>query len=309
MEFRALRYFVTIAEVGSFSSAARLLHVAQPALSRQIHNLERELGVPLFRRTARGLLLTDSGRQLLGDGRQILEAAEQATARIRQDAKGVREPVSVALTSSASMILTVPLLRTVERDLPSISLSIVESMVGSGSEWLNWIRDRHLDLAVMYDVEKQPELRSETVLVEELRLVGKFGQRRTGSPVPFAALAKYPLVLPSRIFPLRQMIDRAAQQAGVELQVVDESNSTLEVKRMIRRGKVYSILTPCAVWEERRHKELFAARIVEPSLSRRLNIISLAGSVRSPAVRTILDQLKLTMRQLVEAGSWDARLT
>jgi LysR family nitrogen assimilation transcriptional regulator len=306
MEFRALRYFVAIAEVGSFSSASRLLHVAQPALSRQIRNLERELGVSLFRRTARGLLLSESGMQLLGDGRQILEAVEQATARIRQDAAGAREQVSVAITPSVSMILTAPLVGNVERRVPSISLSVVESMAGNGSEWLSWIRDQHLDLAVMYDVEKLAELRSETILVEELRLVGKFARRRMGPQVPFEALTQYPLVLPSRIHPLRQIMDRAAQRAGIELQIVEESNSMLEVTSMIRRGKLYSILSPCAVGEERRHKELFAARIVKPSLPRRLNILSLPGSLRSPAVRAIMDEIKATTRQLVEAGSWDA---
>lgn len=308
MDLRALRYFVAIAEMGSFSSASRLLHVAQPALSRQIRNLERELGVALFQRTARGLLLSESGTQLFGDGRQILEAVEQATARVRQGAAGVKEHVAVAITPSVSMILTAPLLKNVDHHAPSVSLSTVESMVGNGSEWLNWVRERHLDLAVMYDIEKSSELRSETILVEELHLVGKMTTRRAARQVPFESLAKYPLVLPSRIHPLRQIVDRAAQRMGVELQIAEESNSLLEVRTMVRRGKVFSILSPCAIWEERQHKELFAVRIVKPSLPRRLNIISLPGSLRSPAVRSIVDEIKATTRHLVDAADWDGSL-
>jgi DNA-binding transcriptional LysR family regulator len=101
---------------------------------------------------------------------------------------------------------------------------------------------------------------------------------------------------------------RAVQRAGIELQIAEESNSMLEVKRMIQRGKLYSILSPCAVWVERQHKELFALRIVKPSLPRRLNIIGLPGSLRSPAARATIDEIKATIRELVEVGSWDASM-
>lgn len=307
MELRALRYFVAIAELGSFSSASRMLHVAQPALSRQIRNLERELGVPLFHRTARGLLLSEGGAQLLDDGRHILDSVEQATARVRQNGASKREHVSVAITPSASMILTVPLFENVEHSKPSISLNVVESTVGNGAEWLDWIRERHLDLAIMYDVAKPPELRSESILTEELCLVGKSG-RQIGAQVGFDTLGQYPLVLPTSIHPLRQIVDRAALRAGVSLRIVEESNSVPEVKWMVRQGKVFSILAPCAVWQERRHKQLFASRIVRPSLPRQLNIIGLPASLRSPSVRSIVQEIKATMHQLVNAGNWNAKL-
>jgi LysR family nitrogen assimilation transcriptional regulator len=308
MDLRALRYFVAIAEMGSFSSASRLLHVAQPALSRQIRNLERELGISLCERTARGLLLSESGTQLLGDGRQILDAVDQATARVRRGASEVKAHVALGITPSVSMVLTAPLLTNVQKRLPSISLSAVESMVGNGSEWLDWVRDKHLDFALMYDVERPSVLRSETLLIEELHLVGKPTRRPTGRQVAFESLGQYPLVLPSRIHPLRQIVDRAAQRTGTKLHIAEESNSILEVKTMVRRGKVYSILSPCAVWEERQHKELFASRIVKPSLPRRLNILSLPGALRSPAVRSVDSEIRATIRQLVDDAHWDASL-
>lgn len=308
MNLRSLRYFVAIAELGSFSAASRLLRVAQPALSRQIRNLETDLGVTLFRRTTRGLLLSESGSQLVADGRRILEMVEEATARIKASSSEPRERVSVAITSSASVILTAPLLKNVESRKPSISLSIVESMAGNGSEWLSWIQERQLDIAVMYDIERISELRSETIAFEELCLVGKHGRRKPSQSIPVKSLGRYPLVLPTRKHPLRRIVDKAASEAGIALQIVAECNSVLEVKWMAMSGDAYSILAPCAVWEERRRKQLFAAQIVKPTLQRKVNIICLPASFRSSAVRSTADEIKATIRELIESGTWDASL-
>lgn len=308
MNLRSLRYFVAIAELGSFSAASRLLNVAQPALSRQIRNLESGLGVSLFRRSTRGLLLSDSGVQLLADGRRILELVEETTSRVKVSAVEARERVSVAITPSVSMILSGPLLKNVERRRPSISLSIIESMAGNGSEWLSWIHERHLDIAVMYDIERMADLRSENIALEDLYFVGKSSGRQANDKITFRSLARYPLVLPTRRHPLRQIIDKAASEAGLELQVAAERNSVLDVKWMVVSGEAYSILTPCAVWEERRRKQIFAAQITKPTLRRKINIISLPASLRSSAVRSIAHEIEATIKQLIEGETWDANL-
>lgn len=84
MDFRHLRYFVAIAEEGSFTRAARRLFIAQPALSKQIHDLEEEIGVRLLVRSARGAALTVPGAELLEHARALLEAEEAARTRIRE---------------------------------------------------------------------------------------------------------------------------------------------------------------------------------------------------------------------------------
>ena len=83
MELRHLRYFVAVAEASSFVQAARRLRVAQPALSKQIHNLETELGVTLFDRLPRGVRLTPAGEAFLADARTTLDAAGRAVASAR----------------------------------------------------------------------------------------------------------------------------------------------------------------------------------------------------------------------------------
>jgi DNA-binding transcriptional LysR family regulator len=87
MELRHLRYFVAVAEERSFVQAARRLHVAQPALSKQIHNLETELGVTLFQRLPRGVRLTPAGEAFLANARLTLEAAGRAVSSAREAGK------------------------------------------------------------------------------------------------------------------------------------------------------------------------------------------------------------------------------
>ena len=84
MELRHLRYFVAVAEEGSFLRAARRMHVAQPALSKQIRDLEREVGVKLFERLPRGARMTRAGEQFLSNARPALESAARAVATARQ---------------------------------------------------------------------------------------------------------------------------------------------------------------------------------------------------------------------------------
>ena len=88
MELRRLRYFVAVAEEQSFNRAARRLHMAQPPLSVQIKNLEEELGVLLFERTSRGVLLTEAGELLLEEARRLLVQVDQTVSLVRRVGHG-----------------------------------------------------------------------------------------------------------------------------------------------------------------------------------------------------------------------------
>lgn len=308
MELRTLRYFVRIAEAQSISAASRQLGVAQPALTRHIRNLEKELGVLLFERTARGLFLSDAARQLLADGRQILADLEHAKSRAQSFAPVIEGSVTVGITPSVSMILTNPLLKNMQRQAPSISLRIVDSMAGNGIEWLEWIRDAHLDFVVMYANENQTGLKCEPLLSEDLHLVGRIMRDCEDREIPFGALPRFPLVLPSRLHPLRLIVDAAAESAGVSLDVVREVNSVLDIKSAIRWEGLCSILGPCAVWEERLHEDFSTLRIVNPSLPRRLDLIALPNERGRPPVNLTRRVIRSTVGQLVEARLWDATM-
>src|SRR5215218_1078509 len=88
MELRRLRYFVAVAEELSFNRAAQRLHMAQPPLSNQVKQLEAELGVRLFERTSRGVLLTEAGEFLLDEARRLLAQVEQTVGMVQRVGQG-----------------------------------------------------------------------------------------------------------------------------------------------------------------------------------------------------------------------------
>src|SRR5580693_364798 len=100
MELRHLRYFVAVAEEENVSRAALKLHVSQPGLSRQIRDLEGELGFPLFERSAKSLRLTDAGRAFLPEARAVLQRAEDAVQTARAVATGGRAELHIGYAPS-----------------------------------------------------------------------------------------------------------------------------------------------------------------------------------------------------------------
>src|SRR5262245_39335707 len=131
MQFRQLRYFVKIVEAGSFSRAATLIHVAQPALSAQIHELEQRLGVTLLQRSARGVTATAAGELLLREATSILHQLDQLPNIVRSGSGEPEGVVSVGLASSMAPILIGPLLERIKTALPKVNPKVSDDDSGS----------------------------------------------------------------------------------------------------------------------------------------------------------------------------------
>ncbi len=126
MELRHLRYFVAVAETGGLTVAAeRRLHTAQPSLSRQIRDLEHEVGIPLFARSARGVTLTPAGRAFLDHARAALAAAEAATAAARRAAAPERRSLALGFLTGCEPQWLPAVTHVLRDELPDIELTIV----------------------------------------------------------------------------------------------------------------------------------------------------------------------------------------
>ncbi|WP_435927006.1 LysR family transcriptional regulator [Dryocola sp. BD613] len=125
MELRQLRYFTAVAKLGSISHAAQELHIAQPALTRQIQKLEDNLGVLLFERTARGVKLTDAGNQFLLDTEKLLEDAATAKERAIRASRGECGKISIALPviQNAAPSITA-LLKAFKKEAPNVGVTL-----------------------------------------------------------------------------------------------------------------------------------------------------------------------------------------
>lgn len=137
MELRHLRYFVATAEHGSISQAARILHVAQPALTKQIRDLEEELGVVLFERQPRGIHLTPAGRQFLTDAIKILRETAAAKERAVRISNGQIGSLSIAITVLHALLPIVSrIIKTFRASAPGVSLSLQQILSGPQIEMI-----------------------------------------------------------------------------------------------------------------------------------------------------------------------------
>src|SRR5271170_4764980 len=126
MELRHLRYFVAVAEEENVTRAAERLHVSQPPLSRQIRDLERELGVELFRRTAKSLALTEAGKIFLVEARAVLLRAEQAVLTVRTVAAGERGRLRIGYAPSLTVEILPAALREFESACPGVRVTLLD---------------------------------------------------------------------------------------------------------------------------------------------------------------------------------------
>jgi LysR family hca operon transcriptional activator len=156
MELRHLRYFVAVAEEGSVRLAAeRRLHTAQPSLSRQIRELEQELGVDLMVRSSRGVTLTNAGRAFLDHARSLLSQAEMAIEAARRVGRAEKASVTLGFLTGYEIELLTPALRILQSELPSINVTIQSQ---SSPELADGLQSGKIDVAFLRPEPDRPGL-------------------------------------------------------------------------------------------------------------------------------------------------------
>ncbi|ARU06726.1 LysR family transcriptional regulator [Comamonas serinivorans] len=195
MEMRHLRYFLAAAQTGHMTQAAELLGIQQPPLSQQIKNLERELGVPLFTRHARGLRLTQAGLTLQKDARRLVDEFQAMQAHMRRYLDGSEGTVSVGFTSSSAAHAFTPLvLRRCRRKYPSVQLVVSENHAAAITEA---VASAQLDCGFVRASVAWPEHVVQHVLLSEPMwlalprdhaLLNLGGSRRAPASMPLTAL-------------------------------------------------------------------------------------------------------------------------
>ncbi|MBU6531635.1 LysR substrate-binding domain-containing protein [Streptomyces sp. NPDC057245] len=213
MELRQVRYFLVLAEECHFGRAAARLHVAQPALSQQIKQLERELGTALFHRSTRHVGLTEAGRDLIGYARGLLAEEERARAHMAELAGGRAGRVSVGFIGTATYDVLPRVSRTVRARLPGISLELHGEVLTP--QLLDGLLTGAYDLAVCRpDTAGTAQVRTAPLRTESLMAVLPSRHPLACRPaVPLRALADEPFVIHSSQ-PRSSMYDRVLSACG-----------------------------------------------------------------------------------------------
>ncbi len=292
MEIRQLECFVTVADLSSFTKAAWLLQVPQPALSRQVRALEVELRQTLFHRNGRGVSLTEPGKRFLAHCRGILVQIERARNELDNSRDDPSGEVVIGLPHSIARLLTVRCVLEFRRQFPAATLRVTEGLTVHLQEWLLAGR---LDLALLHDPVPTPMLETFPLHEQNLHVVGKAtGKKDLPPTVELAQLADIPLVLPGRPHPMRMLIETQLANIGRRPRIVQEVDAIAGIVDVVEAGLGYAVVSLNAMprngdWHLSSHK------IVSPELK---SVLVLAHSAERP-LTTIARKTMLLLQQLL----------
>lgn len=272
LDIRRLRYFKAIAEQGSLSAAARLLNLAQPALSHHVREMEREIGVSLLERRRDGVTLTEAGKLLLRHAVDIDARVEKAEIELSRLSRGQGKRVKLRLVviSSLAADLTPALVGAFAREIPEAVLRITESGTQDGRELLErGEADFAISLAAIGEGREAP------LAMEQLYLVSAGDSPPT--PVSFFDMTRQKLVLPAPDNPLRAFIEAAATRAGRPLDVTLEIDGAEPRRNAVLAGLGSTIFGAHTVNGIDSKSALVARPIVEPTLFRPIFFVARRG--------------------------------
>ena len=302
MNFKQLEYFVHVAELGSFSKAALVLDIAQPALSRQVRALEIDLRETLLLRNGRGVVLTDAGQRLYEHSVNILQALAHAQNDMGANRDTPVGRITIGLPPSVGRQLTLPLIDGFQRRLPTARLAIVEGLSSHISEWISTGR---VDLGLLYNPEAQPALEITPVIEESLCLVSPCSSNPAAATtvLPLRELPAWPLIVPERGHAIRKLIETQAVLAGIKLTIAWEVSSIAAIIDLVCAGYGHAVLHASAVTASGRADLLRARPLVEPRLNSMLCLAVSAHKRPSPLMRQATRLLTELVRSLPQGGA------
>jgi LysR family nitrogen assimilation transcriptional regulator len=303
MELRQLRYFVAIVDHGSLSRAALVLHVAQPALTQQLRQLEEELGAQLLHRSARGVLSTDAGKVFYEHAQAILKQVADARAAVVQSTTRPSGSVTLGLPHSISGALALPLLTAARATYPEITLQLTEEISGSLADQL---KSGRLNLAVLFD-DGQLDAFTGTALVEEDLMFICRADSAFAPPGPAVTLAQAlasTLILPAHQQGVRPRIEQVAHQAALALENVIEINSIAILKSALLADIGATLLPLAPLREELERRTLAAWPVLGPSLARSVTLCASRNIPLTNAATAIGKLVRQVTEHLCASDAW-----
>ena len=298
MELRHMRYFVAVAEEGSLTLAAeRRLHTAQPSLSRQIRDLEHEVGVPLLRRTPRGVELTDAGAVFLDYARLALAQADAAREAARRAGKAARASLSIGFLTGQEMNWLPEVMRVVTDTLPHVDVTVT-SMISPALA--NALARGKLDVAFMRREANAPDLVFRPVRREPLVVVLPTDHHLASQPaISPQALVGETFIGVSPVAPvLRRIIDDYLSRSGVDVTPDhDVDNLAMAISLIASTGGVG--LAPAYI------KKLLPVTLVTRPLEGEVPTIDLVvgylDTNHSPILKVFLSELETLVARVSES--------
>lgn len=300
MDLKQLEYFVRVAELGSFTRASIALDIAQPALSRQVRQLETELGQNLLIRTGRGVVTTEAGKILLEHSLGVLRQLERAREELGRVRGGLAGRVALGMPPSLSKVLGLPLAQAFHQALPSAMLSISEGLSVAMQERLI---NGQLDLILLYNATPSADIDLHPLATQPLYLVQIRDSSDEPQAIALAEAVEQPLVMPSRPNAIRMLVETELANLGLRPRIAMEVDAVPVILDLVADG-IGSGILPASTIQAFGQADTFQMRpIVDPPLLTRLYW---AVSSRRPTTaiqRNLIELIRTKVGELISGVS------
>jgi len=295
LQLAHLHTLEAVARHGSFSRAARELRLTQPAVSMQVRQLERDLGLPLLERVGKRTYTTKAGELLLAHAGRALQELERGVELVQQLRGIVAGRVRLGTSASFSIYLLPPALRRFRARYPQTELVVV---TGNAPEIARAVVANELDVGIVSLPVRERELAVTAFHRDELVAIGPPGRRWPRSRrVNAAELAREPLILFERGATLRRVIDDWFQRGSASPALPMELGNTEAIKKLVEAGLGLSVTSWFAAKADVRARRLSAVRL-DPPLFRQIGIVLRRDKPRTPVLAAFLDTLDALRRSL-----------
>lgn len=287
MELHQLRYFVAVAETGSFTRAAERERVTQPTLSEQIIKMEGQIGRRLFDRLGRKVVLTDAGQELVGRAQAILAAVAEAERVVKDSAEGGQLRVG-AIPTIAPFLLPAVVTRFRKKH-PGIKLQLKEDLT---ERLLADLIAGELDIGIMAMPIRDDRLHVERLLTEPLVMALPAKHRLTAkTEVKLRDVVDEPFILLDDMHCFGDQVLSFCRRGGLEPQVVCRGEQIVTLLAMVGAGQGVSVVPEMAAVEDTSPGRVFRP-LGKPSPTRTLCAVWHKQRYRPPSLRTFTEVLK-----------------
>ncbi|MEP9416057.1 LysR substrate-binding domain-containing protein [Gordonia sp. VNQ95] len=304
MEIRQLQALIAVADTGSVTAAAKVLHIVQPAVTKQIQTLESELGVELFSRSRAGMTINPNGQQVLDRARRVLRELDRARDDVRSgDSSELRGQVTIGLLPSTALLLAPRLVAAAADRYPGIRLRI---SVGYAGHLATWLDAGDVDVALLFEQPSTAMFRIDPILREELWAVAPSSAHlRSDDPIALKDVLSQPLILPAPPHGLRSIIETVAAETGLTITIPVETNDSAIQRRLVADGYGWTVLPPTMVTPETApHDDISTAPIVGAPLMRTIGTALARQPDSSRAGAAINALLRETVTTAATSGAW-----
>ncbi|MDB5892119.1 MAG: hypothetical protein JWP47_2950 [Polaromonas sp.] len=294
MNLRALRYFVAIADAGSLTAAAAAISIAQPALTRQLRELEADLGVQLLQRNPRGVLLTPAGVTLYESAQRMLAEATRVRQQLARPQNSTFATVVLGSSPTLARVLLPSLFESCRRSL-AFQLRAREAFTPA---LLDWLERGVVDMAIVTNPEAGRALTLHPLLGEPFALISH-KSLQFGPVISISQLARIPLLMTSLH---RSIVERQLLPLGGHLNIQGEIDSVDSIRELVMQGR-WATVMPVSVFKEPRASEAVAmSEISGVQLNRLLVLATRVERQDNSALYVLREMIESEVARLTRKG-------